>query len=91
MSHPQHSTAQIASILRKLKSVRDEDITCDECYIEIDRYVDMLRAGQDAATVLPQVKEHLEQCDCCKVEFKALIAILEAATRDPSPLDGGSA
>ena len=49
----------------------------------IDQYVDMLRAGQDPETVLPKVKEHLGQCHCCDMEFRALISILEAATSTP--------
>lgn len=61
-------------------STEEEDITCDECYEHIDQYVDMLRAGEDAATVLPQVKIHLEQCRCCEAELRAFIAILEAET-----------
>jgi hypothetical protein len=66
-------------LIRRILSVKDEDITCDDCYVAIDQYVDMLRAGKDAAVVLPHVKEHLGQCMCCQAEFKALIAILEAA------------
>lgn len=66
--------------MRTIFSAEDEDITCDECYEHVDRYVDMLRAGEDAATVLPKVKIHLEQCRCCESEFQAFIAILEAET-----------
>lgn len=66
--------------MRTIFSAKDEDITCDECYEHIDQYVDMLRAGEDAATVLPKVKIHLEQCRCCESELQAFIAILEAET-----------
>ncbi|MBN1427950.1 MAG: hypothetical protein JXB07_06165 [Anaerolineae bacterium] len=73
----------IAGLMRTIFSAEDDDITCGECYDHIDEYVDMLRAGEDAATVLPKVKTHLAQCKCCEMEFKAFIAILEAeADRD---------
>ncbi len=80
MAKPQATTKQIDSILRELFTVQEEDISCDECYDVVDQYVDMLRAGKDVAAVLPKVKEHLAQCQCCEVEFKALIAILEAGS-----------
>ncbi|MBN1312827.1 MAG: hypothetical protein JXB30_15540 [Anaerolineae bacterium] len=70
----------IAGLMRTIFSAEDDDITCGECYEHIDEYVDMLRAGEDAATVLPKVKAHLEQCPCCKMEFQAFVAILEAET-----------
>ena len=70
----------VAGLMRTILSAEDEDITCDECYEHIDQYVDMLRAGENAATVLPKVKTHLEQCRCCESELQAFIAILEAET-----------
>jgi hypothetical protein len=70
----------VAGLMRTILSAEDDDITCDECYEHIDQYVDMLRAGEDSATVLPKVKAHLEQCRCCEAELEALIAILEAET-----------
>ncbi len=77
MTRPQTNTKQLDNLLKQIYSVRDQDITCDECYDVIDRYVELLRLGKDADAVLPDVKAHLAQCDCCKDEFKALITILE--------------
>lgn len=54
------------------------EITCDDCFNQVDRYVDMLRAGSEPGEVLPQIKAHLSRCGNCEEEFKALIAILEA-------------
>jgi len=70
---------ELIDIVKAVLSVPTDEITCGECYDVIDQYVDMLRAGQDPATVLPKVKEHLGQCQCCDMEFRALISILEAA------------
>ena len=81
---------ELIDIVKTVLSVpSEEEITCGECYEVIDQYVDMLRAGQDPEVVLPKVKEHLGQCKCCDMEFRALISILEAATekseKDASP------
>jgi hypothetical protein len=78
-----HQIRQFGNIMRTIFATQDEDITCDECFEHIDQYVEMLQAGEDPATVLPQVKHHLEQCRCCEYELKALIAILEGQSDNP--------
>ena len=90
MNEQSDKQQQLESIIKTILSVPEEEITCGECYDVIDQYVDMLRAGQDPATVLPQVKEHLGQCECCDMEFRALISILEAATHPLQPEDSSS-
>ncbi len=71
------SQARLRNLVHMIYTTQDADITCDECFDHIDRYVELLRAGEDPATVLPQVRRHLEQCRCCEYELGALIAILE--------------
>jgi hypothetical protein len=79
MTQAEKDPRRFNKIMRMIFSVQDrEEISCDECYEHIDQYVDMIRAGQDPAVVLPQVKDHLDQCCCCELEFNALITILEA-------------
>ena len=71
-----------AGIIKTIFSAKEDEIACGECFEHIDQYVEMLHEGHDPAEVLPHVKEHLECCHCCKAEFEALIAILEAQTDD---------
>ena len=82
MAGSSSSTKTINNLLQKIFTVQEQDIACDDCYDAVDQYVDMLRAGKNPAEVLPHVKQHLTQCQCCAVEFRALISILEAAA-DP--------
>jgi len=84
MGKPQPHRRHCGEIVKTIFAAQEDDITCDECYAHIDQYVDMLRAGQDPAQVLPQVKSHLEQCRCCAWEFQALIDILEAESSETS-------
>ena len=86
MTQVEKDTRRFGKIMRMIFSARDrEEIGCDECYEYVDQYVDMIRTGQDASKVLPQVKEHLDQCRCCELEFNALITVLEAG--EASDLD----
>jgi len=82
LADKQDPSTRLDRILRKIYTVQENDIGCDDCYTEIDQYVELLRAGKDVASILPEVKAHLSQCQCCEVEFKALISILEASEKD---------
>lgn len=81
----QPGSGRLGDLIRMIFTVQEDDITCDECFDHIDQYVELLNAGQEPAQVLPQVKHHLEQCQCCEQEFRALIAILE---NQPQALPG---
>jgi hypothetical protein len=97
MTQVDRDSRRFNKIMKMIFSVGEgEEISCDECYEHIDQYVDMIRAGQDPAAVLPQVKDHLDQCSCCELELNALITILEAGaspnldqTNPPDPSTPG--
>ena len=55
-----------------------EEIGCDECFEQVDRFVEMELSGLDAARALPLVQEHLLMCGECRDEFEALLAALRA-------------
>lgn len=69
----------IQKVIKTLSITLDEEITCGECYQEVDKFVDMLRDGKKPSEVLPLVKHHLTLCPPCKEEFEALLTALEAA------------
>jgi hypothetical protein len=52
------------------------EIGCDECFEELDRYVDLELAGQDADTAVPGLRAHLEGCPACREEYKSLRALV---------------
>lgn len=86
MNQPDQSNQAFVRIMRVIFEVSHEEIACEDCYDQIDYYVDMLRAGHDPGEVLPQVKAHLGICAGCDEEFKALISILQAhidSTQNP--------
>lgn len=51
-------------------------VSCDECFAKIDRYVELEAAGVDAATEFPRMQAHLEGCPACKEEHDELLAYL---------------
>ncbi len=70
----------LLGFLRVLEDVRLEEIQCDEVFARLDEYVEKQVHGQDAAVLMPLLREHLDICsDCCE-EYEALLTVLEQST-----------
>ena len=48
----------------------------DVCFDELDRYVELEVAGQDADAVIPGVRAHLAGCPACREEHESLYALV---------------
>jgi len=75
-------TSTLKKVLMTLSITYEEEMTCGECYEEVDQYVDMLRDGKSPAEVMPMVKNHIELCPPCREEFEALLEALVAMDTD---------
>lgn len=81
MSEPQKINLRhedLTNLVRAILATRDDEIGCDDCFEEVDRYAEMILDGKNAAEILPLVKAHLEICKACSLEFEALLQALEA-------------
>ncbi len=68
----------LKEILQGILSTQPNEISCDECFAELDRFAEMLLSGKSAAEAMPLVQDHLNRCtDCCE-EFEALLSALRA-------------
>jgi len=65
-------------LIREIAEVREEEIGCDECFEQVDRFIEMELSGLDAARAMPLVQEHLEICGECREEYEALLTALRA-------------
>ena len=66
----------LKGMVRNVLTTRMDEIGCDECFEEIDRFVELSLAGKDAAEALPLVQDHLTRCRDCREEFEALLHVL---------------
>jgi len=57
-------------------TTRPDEIGCDECFEQLDRFVEMVLNGEDATAVMPLVQDHLDRCKACREEYEALLAAL---------------
>ena len=52
------------------------EIGCDACFEELDRYVDLEVAGEDADAAVPGLRAHLDGCPACREEHESLRALV---------------
>ncbi len=64
------------------------ELTCEECFDELDRYVDLALAGVDPDAAVPGMRAHLQGCPACGEDFESLLAYADAPpdVAPPSPL-----
>ena len=49
-----------------------EEISCSECFDLVSHFVELESSGEDALAKMPQVKQHLDQCQACRDEYETL-------------------
>ena len=69
-------------LIREIAEVREEEIGCDECFEQVDRFIEMELSGLDAVQAMPLVQEQLEICGECREEYEALLMALRATGED---------
>jgi hypothetical protein len=68
----------IRKMMRSIHTTYQHELTCGECFNEVDRFAEMELVGKNAAEALPLVREHLERCNGCKEEYEALLEAIKA-------------
>lgn len=48
------------------------ELTCEECFAELDRYVELVVAEEEADARVPGMHAHLEGCPACAEDFRSL-------------------
>jgi len=64
------------SLLARLTGPAGPEISCEECFEQLDRYVEAELAGSDADAAVPGMRAHLEGCSACAEDRESLHALL---------------
>jgi hypothetical protein len=67
-----------AEVLARLLGPAGPELTCDECFDQLDRYVELELAGTDADAEVPGMRAHLGGCPACAEDHDSLAAWLSA-------------
>jgi hypothetical protein len=52
------------------------ELSCDECFDQLDRYVELELAGDEADAAIPGMRAHLQGCSACAEDHESLCALL---------------
>jgi len=72
----------VEGFLRVLEEVRVEDMSCDQVFSRLDEYVEKEVSGEDAALLMPLLREHFDLCPECCEEYEALLSVLEKSKKE---------
>jgi hypothetical protein len=62
--------------LGRLLGPAGREVGCDECFAELDRYVELELAGDDVDAAIPGLRAHLDGCPACREEHDSLRALV---------------
>jgi hypothetical protein len=66
------------AMIDRLLGPRDPEVSCDQCFELLDRYVELERLGADADAAVPGMRAHLQGCPACAEDHDSLVALLDA-------------
>ena len=58
--------------IRRVLGPAEPEVQCDECFEELDRYVELELDGRAADATIPGMRAHLEGCPACREEYEGL-------------------
>jgi hypothetical protein len=65
-----------ANLLSRLLGPSAPELSCEECFEQLDRYVELFLTGDRADEQVPGMRAHLEGCPACAEEFESLRALV---------------
>jgi hypothetical protein len=63
-------------LLARLTGPPGPELSCEECFEQLDRYVELELGGSDADAEIPGMRAHLEGCSACAEDRDSLRALL---------------
>jgi hypothetical protein len=64
-------------LVRSISMTEEEEISCDDVYLLLDQFAEMVKRGEDAAGMMPLVQKHLAMCPDCREEYETLLKMLD--------------
>jgi len=68
--------------LKRLLGPAEPELLCDECFEELDEYVELELRGAPTAERIPGMRAHLEGCPTCHEDYDSLRELVQS---DDSP------
>ena len=79
-SQPMLTEKSIVDLMQRLLSTREDAYSCEEAYALLEEYVELVASNEEAALLMPLVKNHVDMCPDCTEHLNILLNILKAET-----------
>ena len=66
-------------LLQALLGPAGPELSCEQCFEELDRYVELELTGTNADTAIPGMRAHLDGCPACREDHASLRSFVEAS------------
>ena len=70
-------------VLSRLLGPGRAELTCEQCFDELDRYVEFEVSGANAERRIPGMRAHLQGCPACAEDYESLRDLV-ASARPPA-------
>ncbi|MGH2978096.1 MAG: hypothetical protein ACRDLQ_00480 [Solirubrobacterales bacterium] len=65
-------------VLRALLGPEGPELACEECFEQLDRYVELELAGANADDAIPGMRAHLQGCPACHEDHVSLRSFVQS-------------
>ena len=72
MNDPRNREELLASLL----GPAGPELTCEECFEQLDRYVELELSGGEHDSSIPGMRAHLDGCPACHEDHESLKALV---------------
>jgi hypothetical protein len=73
------SEAKRDEVLQRLLGPEGPELSCEQCFEELDRYVEFEVAGADPDGRIPGMRAHLQGCPACAEDYESLRDLVTTA------------
>ncbi len=74
-----HDASASEELIAALLGPDGPELTCEECFEHLDRYVDVTLADGDADSAVPGMLAHLTGCPACRDDHDSLMEYVQHA------------
>lgn len=74
-----------SDLVKRLLGPDGVELSCEECFEALDRYVELELSGADADAGVPGMRAHLEGCLACEEDHRSLRALTQTEISSPEP------
>jgi hypothetical protein len=73
-----------SNVLRALLGPEGPELSCEECFEHLDRYVELELAGANADAAIPGMRAHLQGCPACHEDHDSLRSFVSSDASESS-------